>query len=116
MDKVYWELVMFDRGKIFTVTSHEYEAIEVPDFPILLIIQLNAPTPEILQNGAQWYYSKSDQCWMEMEGDYLSLTERLRVEVHDWDCWRPGWWLRDRARWKQVQYDAKDRLNELKYV
>lgn len=111
MPDTYWEVVFYD-GEI--VTSDMSVPQLIPDKPIIIILQLFAITPEILENGGQWYFSKRHNCWMEMESDFVSLATKLRIECDDWVCYRPGWWLIDRSEWKEWQYWARKRLKELK--
>jgi hypothetical protein len=108
----WWQVTYYDgAAEVYRkVTSDECpDSWAIPDMPIIIAIQIGYEAPEILVNGAQWYFDKR-YGWMEMENDFVSLATKLRVEVRHYECYRPGWWEPRKRLWKERWEEAREDL------
>ncbi len=108
----YWEVTFFD-GEI--ATSDDYIPREIPDKPAVVVIQPGSEArggfPDLLINVNRILFLKSLDCWREMDIDDESLGTFLRIQAHDLECFRPGYWVPDFNKYRDA---ALARLAELK--
>lgn len=121
MDR-FWEVTFRDGEVVNSLNCADPRLL--PNKAIIAITQFGYAGEEILVTGSRFIFTEEVYDgvpigWFQMEADTEALTVKLRVEVHNWRCYRPGWWdavnPRFKERWEAAAYrleKQKERLGD----